>query len=225
MEELYLNLSDATQMINFLSHWLALASNEYKKHAESYIKDYDDGKEVDLVLLQNFVREFARDIYPARYALNVFFNNEGSALEWSRIAKAVRRSTAHLMERYKSSGEAETVEQMFLDDDFDITFSEDEVSEIRQVRHQLREEYWLTNKAALTKLIDDGESELKKFEEAIAKLRDCAGGLPTLLQEELYSKITRFEDRVYFNGEDMDDQVLQEELNYYQDQKEIPIGA
>ena len=95
--------------------------------------------------------------------------------------------------------------------------------EIQHIRHQLMEDYWLANKSKLQKYVSEGENELNKFEAIIMELRECATGLPVMLQEELYSKITRYEDRVYFNGETLNELILQEELNYYREQKEIPI--
>lgn len=223
MSDLYLDLSDKREMINFLSRWLAFADAEYRKHADSFIADYDDGKSLEAVELQNFTKEFAKVIFPVRYGLTIFFAGEGAGIEWVRIENSVRRSTALKMCKFKASGEAETIAEMFKDDDVDIVFSEDEKMEIEHVRHQLIEDYWLANKGRLQRFLTEGENELNKFEDVMVSLRECAANLPTMLQEELYSKITRFEDRVYFNGEVIDDVLLAEELNYYRDQKEVPI--
>ena len=223
MSDLYLNLTDKREMINFISHWLFFADGDYRKHAESFIADYDDDKALELIELQNFTKEFAKEIYPARYGLLGFFAEEGAGIEWSRIESSVRRSTALKMRKYKAAGEADTIDMMFTDDDVDMVFSEEEKMEIQHVRHQLMEDYWQANKGKLQRYAAEGENQLNRFEELIMDLRECAAGLPAMLQEELYSKITRFEDRVYFNGEVLDETVLKEELNYYKEQKEIPI--
>jgi len=223
MEDIYLDLSDSTEMINFLSRWLAFSSGKIHSHADSFITDYDDGKVVQEVELANFVREFARGVFPVRYALDLHFNEGGSAEEWSKVEKAVSRSTAHLLSRFRKMSEVSTLNELFQHDDFDITFGEERRVEIEQVRHHVLEDYWAANKNSLQSMVDDGEVVLNKFENIIQKMRDCAAGLPTLLQEELYSKITRFEDRVYYQGEVVPLQMLEEELAYYQDQKELPI--
>lgn len=223
MEDIYLDLSDPKELINFLSKWISFATGKMKSHADSYITDYDDGKPVDSVSLANFVSEFARDIYPARYALTKFFEGAGAAKEWASIEKAVRRSTAYILSRFKSAGDTESIDELLAHDDFDISFGDEERMEIVQVRHHVREDYWNANKNSLQASVDEGEAVLKRFEDVVLKLRNCAASLPALLQEELYAKITRYEDRVLYRGEIMDEDVLQEELAYYKDQQEIPI--
>ncbi len=223
MEDLYLDLSDSTESINFLSKWIGFSSGKIKSHADSFITDFDDGKAVDNIGLANFVSEFARDVYPTRYALDKFFCESGASKEWLGTEKAVRRSTAHLMNRYKSASGVDSIDELFAHEDFDMTFGDEEKMEIEQVRHHVREDYWRANKNSLQSLVDEGEASLKQFEDVVIKLRDCAGSLPSLLQEELYSKITRYEDRVLYQGEVLDEDVLNEELAYYKDQQELPI--
>jgi hypothetical protein len=223
MSDLYLDLSDKREMINFLSHWLAFADSEYRKHAESFIADYDNGKNIEVVELQNFTKEFATEILSIRLALTDFFANQGAGIEWNRVENTVRRSTALKMRKFKASGEAETIDQLFHDDDFDVIFNEDEKMEIQHVRHQLIEEYYLSNKNKIQGIIAEMENVFNKFNDLIFELRECAAVLPTMLQEELYSKITRYEDRFYFNGESIDENLLKEELQYYTEHKEVPI--
>jgi hypothetical protein len=223
MTDIYLDLSDQTEMINFLSKWIEFSSGKIKQHADSYITDYDNGKEVDVVELANLISEYARSIYPARYALNKFFNDSGAGDEWTMTEKAVRRSTAHLLSRFKSLGDVHSLDELMEHDEFDISFSDEDKMEIQSVRHHVWEDYWQKNKNSLQSYVDEGESALKVFEDWIVKLRDCAAGLPALLQEELYSKITRFEDRVLYEAEVMDEKVLTEEWEYYQSQKEVPV--
>jgi hypothetical protein len=223
MEDIYLDLSDKTEIVNFLSKWISFSAAKMKSHADSYITDYDDGKDLEETGLANFVSEFARSVYPVRYALDKFFNEAGAMEEWVRVEKAVRRSTAHLLNRFRKMSDAKSLDELLNHDDFDMSFGDEERMEIEQVRHHVREDYWAMNKNSLQSIVDEGEMVLKEFEEIISKLRDCASALPTLLQEELYSKITRFEDRVLYDGQVMSAKVLEEELAYYKDQQELPI--
>lgn len=61
------------------------------------------------------------------------------------------------------------------------------------------------------------------FQEKMAAMRLVAEGLPALLQEELYSKVTRYEDRVLIAGEYVPTETLDEELKYYSEQAALPI--
>ena len=218
-----MDLNDQKELINFLSKWEDFASGKIKSCADSFITDYDDGKKLDLVELQNFTKEFAREVYPARYALKQFFNDHGAGVEWRMTEKALRRSTAHLMERFRSLPDVQTIDDLFDHEDFEMSFTEEDKAEMEQVRHHIWEDYWNNNKATLQSYVDEGEAELEKFEKLISKLRERAGELPTLLQEELYSKITRYEDRVLYYGENLGEDILEQELKYYANQSEIPI--
>ncbi|MBD3281640.1 hypothetical protein GF391_02735 [Candidatus Uhrbacteria bacterium] len=223
MPDLYLDLSDQKELINFLSKWEDFASGKIKSHADSFITDYDDGKEIDSVELQNFTKEFAREVYPARYALKRFFGDHGAGVEWRMTEKALRRSTAHLMEKFRALPEVHTIDDLLDHEDFDLSFSAEDRSEMEQVRHHVWEDYWNNNKASLESYVDEGEAELEKFEKMIGQLREKAGELLTLLQEELYSKITKYEDRVLYYGEILDEDLLQQELEYYAAQSDMPI--
>lgn len=223
MPDIYLDLEDKKEIINFLSHWIDFSEGKIKALADKFIMDYDDGKPVELAEVQNFAKEFARDVYPVRYALDRFFEDSGAGKEWSMVEKALRRSTAHLMSRFRSDEEINTLDDFLKHDDFDLSFSDDDRAEILQVRHHVREDYWALNKNSLQAYTDEGEAVLNSFEDLIFDLRECAENLPALLQEELYSKITKYEDRVLFGGEILDEEILKQELSYYKDQSEVPI--
>lgn len=224
MEDIYLNTQKPLQLIHFLSEWVSFAKPELRKKAEAYIESYDQGEEVDRVELAEFVRDFAREIYPIRFALDRFFSEEGALIEWDHVEKSVLRSTAHLMHQFQKGTSVHSIDELLEHEDFEMTFGDNERSEILQVRHHVREDFIKEHPQTLAPLMDEGERVRNMFEEEIKKMRNVASGLPTLLQEELYSKITRFEDRVYYQGEHIPLQILEEELAYYTDQKEIPIS-
>ncbi|MFZ6015301.1 MAG: hypothetical protein ACOYUZ_03005 [Patescibacteria group bacterium] len=223
MEELYLDLRDKRQIVDFLSNWLAFVPEDLKSKAEKIIDKFDDGILDVKEDIAEFAIGFAKALYPIRFAMDEFFKEQGALIEWDQVEKSVRRSTAHLMHRFKQNNGIDSIDELLDHEDFDMTFGDEERSEILQVRHFVREDYIKNHPKVLDVLIDEGKRVLAHFEGMMEKMRNTAGSLPTLLQEELYNKVTRYEDRVLFNGERIDLDVLKEELAYYTDQKEIPI--
>ena len=223
MEDFYLNLNSRTRIADFLSEWLGYGSKDIKTKADSTLTAYDDGKDLDVVEMADVARDLAIDIWPTRFALNRFFSEEGGMIEWDMVEKAVTRSTAHLMERFRKTSGVKSLDELFEHDDFDISFKDAEKSEIEQVRIHVREDYWKQHAENLVKLVEEGRIILEKFLQEMGKMRKIAEGLPTMLQDELYSKISRFEDRVLFYGEHIPLEMLNEELAYYTEQKELPI--
>ncbi|MBU2566799.1 hypothetical protein KKG46_04550 [Patescibacteria group bacterium] len=223
MEDFYLNLNSRTRIADFLSEWLGYGSKDIKAKADTLLTAYDDGKELVAADMADVVRDLAIDIWPIRFALNRFFTEEGGMVEWDLVEKAVTRSTAHLMERFRKTSGVNSLDDLFNHDDFDMSFKDAERSEIEQVRIHIREDYWKNHSQNLEKLEQEGRLILEQFVEEMEKMRKIAEGLPTMLQDELYSKISRFEDRTLYYGEHIPMELLNEELAYYTEQKELPI--
>ncbi len=222
---LYLDLSDNRAMADFLYHWIGFASEKARHRADAMLERYDRKEEIEPDQMAAVVKDLAEKIWPIRFAVNRFFNEEGALVEWDRVELAVRRSTAHLMQRFREAGEAHSINGLFADDDFGTAFSEEDRAEIEQVRHHIREDYAKNHVETLETLIEEGEAMLKHFKARIAELREIAEGLEDVFQKELYEKITHMEDRCLFGGEHISDERLKEEIAYYKDQKELPIEA
>jgi hypothetical protein len=223
MEELSLSLKNRLPMVDFLAEWSGFAGPETRPKAEALIQAYDDGQELDKTALAELVIELAKEVWPIRFALHRFFGEEGALIEWDMVEKAVRRSTAHLMERFKRSTRCRSLEEMFKHEDFDQAFRQEERDEIESVRHHLLESYWASHPSSLQPLIEEGRSLLSGYEERLEELKKIAEGWPSLLAEELLSKVKSLEDRIYFKGESVPLEIMDGELAYYREQKELPI--
>lgn len=223
MESLYLDLRDATAIADFLDRWSGLAPDDVRQDAEAVIKGVDQGGEMSASELAEAVMEFARGVWPTRYALGRFFQKEGALIEWDAVTKAVRRSTAQLMLRFRETSGVEGLDEMLVHTDVDTVLRDEELHEIQEVRHHIREDYYRMHKSQLAPLVAEAQNLLKMFQERMAAMRLVAEGLPALLQEELYSKVTRYEDRVLIAGEYVPTETLDEELKYYSEQAALPI--
>ena len=221
MSDLYLDFKDRPRVIDFFVEYLDYAPAKDKLAAQKIIHQYETGAKQSADKLAEAARKFAKAVWPARFAMNRYFAEEGKETEWERILSTVRPSTAHLLKRFRQGTGSESLDLTLSHAESEIAFREEECLEIAEVRQQLRHDYWRDKFKTLGMYVKDGEHELKSYLERLDKLRELAAEFSRDLQDEIYSKLTRYEDRIFFEGEVVPLQILDEELKYYIDQKEI----
>lgn len=221
MSDLFLDLRDKPRVIDFLVMASPYANKKTQTAMEKIVRSYQDGEHISTDLLANDARKLAIETWPARYAVSRYLAHEGAKEEWDLVTAAVRPSTAHLMKRFKASVKAKTLDEMLKHDDVGSALRNEETDEIAHIREQVREQIWKDKKEELAVLIKDGEREREQFKMRFAQLRDLAVALPPSMQEEVFSKLARYEDRIMFNGEVLPVEMLDEEIKYYTEQKEV----
>jgi hypothetical protein len=221
MSDFYLDLKDKPAVIDFFVDHLDYAPPVARTAAEKIIKQYEDGAKLPTDRLAEAVRQYARAVYPARFAVKRFFGHEGKEEEWQAILAAVRPSTAHLLKRFRAGVKAESLDDVLRHAESEIALRNEERLEISMVRKQLHHSYWRDHDKALARMFKDGELELKSYLERFSRLRELAMELPRNLQDEAVSKLARFEDRVFFECELVPLEIIDEEVKYYIEQKEL----
>jgi len=222
MNELYLDLRDRPRVIDFLVLAGAYADAKGRTAAGKIVKDYQDGKALSSETLADAARKLAYATWPARYAVRQFLTGEGSEEEWQMVTAAVRPSTAHLMKRFRAGVKAKTLDEVLNHEDAQTALrDEDEMIEIAEVRSHVREDFWMAKKDTLSVLVKGAERELAGYRKRLESLRTLAAAFPPAMQDEVLSKVNAYEDRIVFEGELIPLEVLDEEIAYYTDQKEI----
>lgn len=211
------------ELVDFLSEWRDLAPKDLQAEADSLITAYDDGQNQDLAELAQFVEDFAWRIWPFRFAMEEFFSEQGALVEWDRVSVAVRRSTAHLMQRFKQSAGCQKLDEMLRHDDYELTFKEAETREIKDLRHQVRVDYWNSHPETFSALVPEGEKLCDGYRRILEELNDIAQTSSGLMAEEVRAKVINLKDRIIYKGEHLPLEVMDEELIYYREQKELPI--
>lgn len=225
MSDLFLDLRDKAAVADFITENLEYAPAPDREKAEAILQDLHDGKKVQTDKLAEAAKKLAIAGFPARYALDHFFEHEGINEEWKRIMKTVRPSTAHLLKRFRDAGKLDSLDAVLDHAESDVAIHEDERFEISEVRKHLRSDYWRQHSKNLTELTKQGQECLNDYLHRLGKLRDLAVTLPRNLQDEVFSKLTHYEDCILFEGELVPLEILDEEIKYYVDQKEIsPTG-
>ncbi len=221
MSDRFLDLRDKTAVADFIMENLEFVPVAFRAKAETMVKDLHDGKKVHTDKLAEEAKKIAVASFPARFALNRFFQKEGTKEEWERVIKTIRPSTAHLLKRFRDAAKLVSLDEVLEHAESDVALPDDERIEINEVRKHLREDYWKEHAKNLAQLVKDGQAHLEGYKHRLGKLRDLAVNLPTNLQDEVFSKIRHYEDCIFFEGDLIPLEILDEEIKYYVDQKEI----
>lgn len=220
-ETFFLDLRDKPSVVDFLVEHLEYADGKQRAAAEKWITAYHDGETVHTDTLADAARKFAIAVWSARYALNRFFVSEGSEIEWEKVRATIRPSTAHLLERVRRFSDAQSLDATLRHAESEVALKEGERVEIAEVRKHVRHDYWREHHKDLAKLVTEGEQRLKEYLGTLKVLRDIALDLPRSMQDEVFSKIAHYEDRILFEVELVPKEILQQEAKYYTEQKEL----
>jgi hypothetical protein len=226
MHDLFLDLKDAPRVVDFLVEAGAYADFKQREAAEAMVQDYQNGKKIPTVKLAKAARKLALATWSSRTAVDHFFTHEGCEEEWSLVTAAIRPSTAHLLKRFRKGADVKTLDEVLKHEDSDSVLREEERLEIDEVRKHVRHDFWKEKGSTLALLIKDREAELNAYRERFETLRELASALAASLQDEVFSKITHYEDRILYTGEMLPLEILDQEIKYYTEQKEIsPLEA
>jgi hypothetical protein len=221
MSDLFLDLRDKPAVIDFMVDALEFAPSQDREKAEKIVAAYQDGEKLHTDKLVNDARSLAIASYPARFAVQRFVSSEGSADEWRKLLSALRPSTTAILKRFRDTNRLTTVDAALSHAEADVALRDEERSEIDHVREQVRHDLWHEKQAALSVLKTEGEQELARYLGKLKSLRDLAVELPPSIQDEVFSKIMRYEDKLFFAGESVPLEILDQEISYYTDQKEV----
>lgn len=219
MSELFLDLRNQPRVVDFLVEAMEYAPAKDRVAAEKLVAKYQEAGHVPTGKLAEEARELAMASFPARFALKRFFSTDGAEEEWKLVNAAIRPSTAHLLQRVRKSSGVSTLDEVLEHADADSALKEEERHEIDEVRSQIRIDYWKSHIKTFAVLVKEGEEELKALRERFEKLRELAAAFPEGMEDEVFSKVEYYEDRILFALETVPQSTLDEEIAYYVEQK------
>ncbi len=211
MSDLFLDLQDKDRILNFIAEY----------------SDFLNEKEKTGILPEKMEalakrgRKIAISVWPARYALRAFFVLQGVVLEWQRLLGATRMGTSHILYGLHMQDKKKNVDEIVESDDAREILTDDMRMEISAIRHELRIDFWKEKNKDIAGFVKEGEKKMRLIAERLATLREIAVVSPAFLQDEIFSKLSHFEDRIFYNGEDMSLEILDAEIVYYREQKEL----
>jgi hypothetical protein len=222
MSDLFLDLRDRAQALRFVVETKEYLPPKERERADDLCERVDRGERIETRGIADMARLIGRDTWVARRALAQYVETPaGCAEEWRRVTHAVSASTGHIMERFKHGTTCAALHAVLAHEDSDSAFRDVERIEIREVhRHVLPQLYHEQQKELKTFQVK-AEKELKEITKRIKLLRDLAFESPWI-QDEILSKIERWEDQLYFRGRPIPTELLDQELAFYREEKAIP---
>lgn len=221
MSDYFIDLKDKPRVVDFMVDTAAYADDEARVEAAEWAKKYQDGEHVATDKLAAAAKKLAEATWPARYAIHIYSSKENPKDEWDRVTAAIRQSTAHLLKRLKTASKAKTLDQALAHSDAGIAFRDEEQMEIAEVRRHVAHDIWKEKKDTLDVLVKAGEKELAGYHKRFDALRELGTTLPSSMLNEVFSKLSHYEDRILFAGEVIPMEILDDEIKYYKEQKEI----
>ena len=220
MSDLVLDLRNHPRVIDFLQEGIPYADGPEGEAAAKLAQVYDDGGKLSTSTLADAARKLGKAIWPARQALRRWIKQEASEHEWTQLKAALRPSTSHIVSRLHKVLEVKHLDELLAHPDSDIALRLEDREEIRHIREHIFLDAWKKHREHLRIYIEEAQAELRGYLRRFDMLRDLATELPSFASEIL-SKIEHYEDRVFFQFETLSMEMLDDEIRYYTDQKEI----
>ncbi len=217
----FLDLNDAPRVVDFLVDAAAYADAKERAAADDRARRYHDGETLDKSEIAGAAIKLGWSTWPARTAVVEVLNGERSDKEWSSVIAAIRPSTAHLLQRFKKASETNTLEELLSHEEVETALREEERMEVNEIRKHVREDFWKTDGANIKDIVEKRQDICDEYKKRFGELRELAVSFPPVMQDEVYSKIQHFEDRILFAAETVPMEILEKEIQYYTEQKEI----
>lgn len=223
MSDLFLDLRDRVQALDFILDAMEYLPPTARKRVEQDLAKIETrGKAVVTEELAMLAKEVGRKSWSARHALRSHLASQtGCDLEWRKAVAAVSDSTAHILERFRHGTKCESMDAVLSHEESASAFRDLERFEIAEVRRHVHHDIWREKRGELVEKTEAAEKRLAALVKRLDALRELAGDAPWI-QDEIMSKLERYEDRLYFEGEELDLEILDAEIKYYREEKEIP---
>lgn len=213
----YLDLHHRISVIDFILEYVEYLSSDslIRTRAEQVAHDAQHGGQVSRETLAAVARDVGRAAWVARVVLGRYLRTQaGKDDEWRRVIAAVSNSTAHLLERFKKSEGASSLEEVLTHDESGQALHDAERIEISEVRIHLLPNMWHEVKERLADDARTAQALLARIEEHIKRYRETGLGESELDAGDILSQVEDWEDRVYFGGEVLDPEKLEAEVVY-----------
>ncbi len=212
---------DPIAIADFMESVLEFVPEADREPYQALIDEVRSGQAPAVERLAEAAKNLAAVTWPARRGLQRFLSEMGAEIEWEAVLEAVRPTTATLLKRLRKHVGVKTLDETLADPQASYAIHEREEIEISMVRQEVQGHLWEEHQEALAPLVDEAKSELGALRKRLKLLREQAPAMRG--QEELArAKVDAFEDRVYFGGEAIPLEVLDAELAFDREDREIP---
>lgn len=226
MSDFYLDLQSRVAVLDFLLDAVEYLPGDdpVRERATKMIEDIENKASVSTEALASVARDVGRAAWVPRVALRRYLRTaDGQREEWRKVVAAVSNSTAHLLERFRAGTKRDSVDEVLAHEESGTAFRDLERTEINEVRTHIHPLMWHEKKKDLQSHAGEIADELRILENKITELRDLGFSTTAIDDGEIASKIARLEDRLYFEGEELNPERINEEIKLYREQKEMAV--
>lgn len=219
----FLDLKNRDLTLDFIVEHVAYLPETDRRRVLETVEKIHAGERMTQQGLTELAWRVGKKSWPARRALEAFLKTKsGCDEEWRMTVAAVSNSTAYLLERFRHGTKCTTLDETLGHEESSSAFRDVEQREIAEVRRHVRETIWRLQQKEMASLLAQQTALLQAIQIRLDALRELADATPAI-QDEVLSKIARFEDDLYFAGKELDVKRLDAEVAYYREAKELPV--
>lgn len=206
----FLNTQDRTELLAFIDSIVDYLPAEEQERAFALLSQKSDAELMSQAELAGQVLQHAVFTWPARRAVQRYVDAEGAEAEWESLLEAVRPTTAFLLKRLRDRTGTRTLGQVLAAPESSTAIQGEERTELELVRPEIWIELWRAQSEALVTHTQEANKELQAMQQRLQKLEQFSA--QSEKQAEVTEKIRDFQDRIYFRGESISLEKLNEEL-------------
>lgn len=205
----FVNLQDRSQTLDFLDSILDYLSTEEKEEALALLGKSEE-ESLSQGDLADRVTRSAILSWPARRAVQQYVFSEGSEDEWRRMLDAVRPATAFLLKRTRERLGVQGLSELMATPGIESALHGQERTEIELLQPEIWADIWHDSAEQLVLRVEEANRELEQMHVRLEKLERFLDQAKE--REVLEEKIQEYKDRIYFGGEVIPFEQLDEEL-------------
>lgn len=206
----FVNLQDRAELLDFLDSIADYLPADEREQALLLLEKQALAEPLSDKELADQISRHAVLSWPARRAIQQHVESEGGEREWLRVLELARPTTAFLLKRMRERTGAQTLSHLLKAPGIESVLHGEERTEIELLRPEIWAELWNASANDLQLRVEEANRELEQMHQRLQKLERFSDQSEN--KQELQKKIKAFQDRIYFGGEVVPLQELDEEL-------------
>ena len=219
-----LHLQDRVAVADFIASAMEYLPENDRRPYEKLLRDLEGSDPLPFGRLIEMVKNLGAASWPARRALHTYVTTTGIDAEWEGLLEAVRPTTATILKRLRKASGGISVDETLASSDATTVINEKIGIELELIRPRVQIEVWRRKQKEIKPFVQESVSELEAMRKRLKQLRDQAGKTEGGTQEALLAKLELFEDRIYFSGETIPLETLDEEIQMEAGELEVPAN-
>lgn len=205
----FLNTRDRAELLDFMDSIADYLPVDERERAWQILEEKME-EPLSQAELAGRVLQQAVLTWPARRAIQRYVNAEGAEAEWEKLFETVRPATGFLLKRARERSGARTFSQLLETADIAAAIQGEERTELELVRPEILIDLWRAQPNELQAHTHEANKELAMMHERLQKLEQFS--VQSEKRAALAEKIREFQERIYFGGESIPLEKLDEEL-------------